>query len=217
MGCGATSRASEWERACRLACRPGCHFERAGGRVTASGSPNPARTGSLLSAPTGQLSGLSAPTGHLSGHAELAANASDFVLVLLAGGACWRRPRRMARLMPVSSSLSIAAAWLKGRQPGGACEAAAKRAAAPAWLLAHDACGACAFHLPPGPLAPSRPCAVWDACTLGANGLVFFWSGCACLNYLIRHADLQIRRCADPGWIASRAGELGIAAPVARD
>ncbi|PSC75198.1 Sodium hydrogen exchanger 7 [Micractinium conductrix] len=30
--------------------------------------------------------------------------------------------------------------------------------------------------------------AFWDACTLGANGLVFFWSGCACANFLIRSA-----------------------------
>ncbi|KAL4437060.1 hypothetical protein ABPG75_004199 [Micractinium tetrahymenae] len=32
--------------------------------------------------------------------------------------------------------------------------------------------------------------AFWDACSLGANGLVFFWSGCACLNFLIRSAGM---------------------------
>lgn len=37
-------------------------------------------------------------------------------------------------------------------------------------------------------MSPHATCnlAVWDACSLGANGLVFFWSGAACINFLIR-------------------------------
>ena len=46
-------------------------------------------------------------------------------------------------------------------------------------------------------LSCATPCApaVWDACTLGANGLVFFWSGCACANFLIRRGLLPAGPC----------------------
>lgn len=41
-------------------------------------------------------------------------------------------------------------------------------------------------------LSPAgRPAlAVWDAVSLGANGLVFFWAGAACINFFIRSIGL---------------------------
>lgn len=115
-----------------------------------------------------------------------------------AGGACWRHQRRMALLMLVR---------------GGTClEGSAMAAGEDGWRSVRDmlpdrfsklllqgnapcfapACMSLRNMLRITlccclPLRSCR-CAVWDACSLGANGLVFFWSGCACLNYLIRQA-----------------------------
>lgn len=104
-------------------------------------------------------------------------NPSPLPPARLAGGASCRRPWSLAPLMPVSDCT----AWWEHavRQQGGAERPALHR-----------------LTPPPLRLNSSTAPAVWDACSLGANGLVFFWSGAACINFLIRCACMPLQALA---------------------